>query len=367
MTRICLFDDVTGGHHTSYVSGLVGAAFERGDYVLVASPEPVVNLREGAASRWLPVKATQHRQVITARRVLSSVTRACRDDDIDVFLDLYLDKSIWTWPVEGVRSASSVHVLHHAHHYVYGRGGLSDPMKSLARKRLASFVQRGDMVAVHTSTARDILSAFLPASHIIRVGYPVHVPEGPVATEIPTASPRRQLLFVGQARAEKGAEVLVSALEWLPDDIQLAFVGLQDQRQRALLESRPAGHRVTWIDRFVSDTDLAGELRNADLVVLPYLSGFGLHGGASGVLLTTLAHGRPVVTTSTLEPQLPPEHKGAVVVEPGNAHALADGILSGFAGLEELRHQAELEGPTFVREQHSFDGYLRGLLNSVEG
>jgi glycosyltransferase involved in cell wall biosynthesis len=360
--KVCLFDDVSGGHHTSYVSGLAAAALDQGENVLVAAPEPVEGLPDGLVD-WLSVSTIPHREVLAGRRALRNVIHATRNWNIDMFLDLYLDRTIWRWPRHGAEPASTVHVLHHANQYAYGRGR-SDFVARAARQRLTSFVRRGDGIAVHTDRARDILSSFLPLDRITRVGFPVRPPAAvPTITAVPSTSSRRRLIFVGQARAEKGAELLVSALQWLPQDVEIAFVGPQDPTQKALLQSY--SKRITWIDRFVSDAEMTDELRSADLVVLPYLTGFGRHGGASGVLLTTLAHGRPLVLTSVLEPQLPHDYGGAVVVPPGNARALADGIQSGFDNLGELTHHAATAGPAFIREQHSFAGYLRSLLDAA--
>ena len=146
--RICLFDDVARGHHGPYLSGLVKATAECVDYVLVASPEPVPELHEGAG-RWLPVTRTRHRQVIAGRRTLEQVTDIARAEDIDIFFDLNLDKTIWSWPRGGARPARTIHVLHHAHHYVDDRRGLARLRTFSARKRLLSWVERGEKDPQH--------------------------------------------------------------------------------------------------------------------------------------------------------------------------------------------------------------------------
>jgi len=360
--RICLFDDVAGGHHTSYVSGLVRAALDKVDYTLAASPEPIHGLDDGTG-RWLPVTSTRQRQVLAGRRVVRQVIGAARAQDIDLFIDLYLEKSIWTWPMGGAWPRKAVHVLHHVRHYLYERNGVDRAKTLAARRRLSSFVRRGDVVAVHTKRAFDVLQSFLPPDGIIRVGFPVRTATVPrdqnKAIQEP---PRRRLLFVGQVRVDKGADVLLSALRWLPDDVMVSFVGPQDPAKRALLESDSVSSRVTWIDRFVTDTELEEQLVAADLVVLPYRSSFSFYGGASGVLLSALALGRPVVMTSPLESQLPSRYEGAVLVKPDDAASLAGGIMSALSDLPKLLGAANVQGPEFTREQHSFEGYLRALL-----
>ncbi|NIA25993.1 MAG: glycosyltransferase [Gammaproteobacteria bacterium] len=362
--RLSLFDDVADGHHTAYLNGIVSAALDHGDYVVAASPEPIPGL-DGKRGRWIRVPETRHRQVITGRRVLNRVIRLCASEQIDLFANLYLDKTIWTWPRNGARIARTIHVLHHAHHYLDDRRGLARLRTLSARKRLLSWVERGERVVVHTVRAYEILAEFLPKEMIVRIGYPVEA--GSSTERHPHAdgtSRSRQLLFVGQARVEKGAGVLLEALRCLPDDVEVTFIGPQNPSRRAELESRGGASRITWIDRYVSDAELAHSIDSAALVVLPYLDSFGRHGGASGALLDTLARGRPLVTTSVLAPQLPSDYEGAVVVEPDDARSLADGIMSGLSHLTELSRGAENQGPAFIRDQHSFEGYVRALLAS---
>lgn len=354
--NVCLFDDVVGGHHGPFLQGLARAATKAGHFALVASPEPVA-FPDSDGGRWMQIPATTHRQVIKGRRTVRRLLRWAESADIDVLLDLYLDKTIWTWRRDDM-APPTVHILHHAHHYLPDAPLLR---RRLARARLQAWSDAGARVVVHTPSAAEILAEFLPRENIIVAGYPVEAITDATAAHRPVFDPPK-LLFVGQARREKGAQVFLDALCRLTIPVAVTIAGPQRADQRQKLESIALPCPVTWIDRHLDSNELREQFAAADLVVLPYLDEFAAHGGASGVLIDTLANGRPLVTTDALADQLPDEYGGAVAVRAGDPDALAAGIESALGRVSEMDTSARSEGPRFVRTHHSYESYLNRLL-----
>ncbi len=82
--------------------------------------------------------------------------------------------------------------------------------------------------------------------------------------------------------------------------------------------------RLTVVDRYVADDEVAGFFSAADLVVLPYR-----RASASGPLHIAMSSGLPVVTTSVGGlVEAAAGYTGAVMVPPDDPAALADGIRS---------------------------------------
>jgi glycosyltransferase involved in cell wall biosynthesis len=105
-----------------------------------------------------------------------------------------------------------------------------------------------------------------------------------------------RLLFFGMIRPNKGVDVLLQALERLPQ-CELTIAGAAEEphyleRIRRLVQQFPPG-RVTLIDRYVSADEVAALFDQSRLVILPYTN----FTAQSGVLHDALAHGRPVVAT----------------------------------------------------------------------
>lgn len=137
------------------------------------------------------------------------------------------------------------------------------------------------------------------------------------------------LLYFGVIRPFKGVEDLVAALDLIGAQHEpgfwLTIVGETwegwDVPNR-LIAASPQRHRITLVNRYVSDDEAAGYFAGADLVVLPYH-----RSSSSGPLQIAMAEGLPVVVTKVGGlVEATAHYSGSVLVEPANPAALALGI-----------------------------------------
>jgi beta-1,4-mannosyltransferase len=108
----------------------------------------------------------------------------------------------------------------------------------------------------------------------------------------PASIPGR-LVFAGLIRPYKGVEELITAFAALPDDsLTLRIVGRSDSPElaTAIRESTDADQRITHELRYLADAELAEEVGQAELVVLPYRTMQN-----SGAALLALSLERPVL------------------------------------------------------------------------
>jgi glycosyltransferase involved in cell wall biosynthesis len=163
------------------------------------------------------------------------------------------------------------------------------PGQRRAERRLFT---RFDALIVHSEHGRERLVAELALDpsrvHVIPHGAFAHLAEGE-ETAPRFASERPVALFFGLLRPYKGLELLLEAWRGI-EQAELWIVGKPRLDLAALTAAAPAG--VRFDPRFVSDAELRGYFRRADLVVLPYLEA-----DQSGVLFTALALGKPVLVT----------------------------------------------------------------------
>jgi glycosyltransferase involved in cell wall biosynthesis len=143
-------------------------------------------------------------------------------------------------------------------------------------------------------------------------------------------------------RPYKGIDVLLEA--WsradLPPGAELWITGRQRMDVSALQAASPPS--VRWITRFVSDAELAGLFRAADLAVLPYREI-----DQSGVLFTALAFGTPLLLTAVGGFPEVAATGAAELVAPGDPDALAQALtalLADPARLATLRAASERAG-----------------------
>jgi glycosyltransferase involved in cell wall biosynthesis len=160
-----------------------------------------------------------------------------------------------------------------------------------------------------------------------------HGPYDHVATEPVSRSDRTtcNVLFFGTIRPYKGLEHLVAAFNSLDPEqvapLQLTVVGEtweQWTEPLELIASSPHADRITLVNRYVSDEEVAAFFADADAVVLPYL-----RSSASGPLHIAMACGLPVVLSDVGGLREAADgYSGVVFVPPGDVEALRAQLLA---------------------------------------
>ena len=205
------------------------------------------------------------------------------------------------------------------------------------RRLLRVALRAADRVVAVTEAERDALVARYPwsaARTVVRHNAPSIAatapdPSADAAVRAMVGQDERPLIaFFGFVWSPaKGFEELLEALA--RTDAVLAASGSLDlsnpyhARLAARIEELGLQTRVRWLG-FLADEDAGRLLRVADAVVLPF------RGGAeSGYtsLLAALVNGAAVITTrGTQNPPWLRDGEAALLVEPGDPHALADAI-----------------------------------------
>ena len=116
---------------------------------------------------------------------------------------------------------------------------------------------------------------------------------------------------------------MLRAAGLLPSDVHItiAGAGLLSPIERELAGA--LGGRLTLLNRFIEDEEVAVLLQRASVLVLPYLQAT-----QSSLPLIAAAFELPVVASAVGNFPTEVSALGGVVVFPGNPHALANGILT---------------------------------------
>ena len=185
------------------------------------------------------------------------------------------------------------------------------------------------VLAISELTKRDLIELYgIPEQKIVvtpLAADPAFTPDGPGADDDP------YVLFVGALQLRKEPTVAIEALSLIDDAPRLVLVG-PDKGGRA--EAEETARRLgvaTELRGHVTQEELAALYRGAACLVFPSrYEGFGLP------VLEAMASGTPVVaTTAGALPEVAGD--AAVLVEPGNAVALAGGIERALADHDRLR------------------------------
>lgn len=109
-----------------------------------------------------------------------------------------------------------------------------------------------------------------------------------------------RLLFFGQIKRSKGLDLLLEAMQGLPDHIQLVIAGkirdTEPEPLRRSIEESGLGERIQVVLRHISDRERDTLFRYCDILILPYRRIY-----QSGVLIMGMSAGIPVIA-SDLEP-----------------------------------------------------------------
>ena len=188
-------------------------------------------------------------------------------------------------------------------------------------------------VVVHSEFDRELVQSRLAVDRQVAEVIP-HGPYDEGARPDPTVLRRadtgdREILWFGVIRPYKGLEDLVEAFDLLDAhevaNLRLTVVGETwegwTRPIEAVAESRYAS-RISLVNRYVTDQELAGYLARAHAVALPYR-----RSSSSGPLAMAMAHGLPVIVSEVGGlVEAARDYEGAVFVAPGDVKALAEAI-----------------------------------------
>jgi glycosyltransferase involved in cell wall biosynthesis len=185
-----------------------------------------------------------------------------------------------------------------------------------ARRRVYDVVAR---IVVHSRRRVDeLVELGVPRERVVYIPHPVFEAGAP---DDPVAPSGKTLLFFGLLRAYKGLDVLIRALEELPEARLVVAGDPLDPVEPLQLLAREVGveERIDWRLGFLPDDHVTRLMEEATVVVLPYL-----RTDASGVLATAIGHGRPVVVSDVgALGETVRDFELGEVVPPGDAAALA--------------------------------------------
>jgi glycosyltransferase involved in cell wall biosynthesis len=248
---------------------------------------------------------------------------------------------------------------------LYGTAQAADPAKQQRlAEREARVWRRAAGFVTTTAGIRDSLAeAYGPRERVRVVPNGCDVREGPFPGLAAEAPPR--VLYAGQLYPWKGVDVLVEAMQAVPQARLVVLGGLPGEtdlaRIRALVAARGLGPR-TELPGTVPQAQVASELRRAAVVVVPFLRSAMTDRHTSPLkAFEAMAAGRPIVISDLPSTREVLRHEEtALLVSPGDPGPLAAAIrrlLVDHALAERLARAAFAEA-----RRHSWDTRARAIL-----
>jgi glycosyltransferase involved in cell wall biosynthesis len=169
------------------------------------------------------------------------------------------------------------------------------------------------------------------------------------------------VVYGGRLEPEKGVEILLRAMALLPDELELIVAGDGAERLRLERLAGELGRRVRFLGA-LQPAELFELMRRCDVAAFP-----GLRDGLPSFVVEALGTGLPIVATDVGGIARALEHGGGLVVPPGNASALAEGILRLVRGdLPQHRRRARRAFERRFTPAHVVDQYLECYAEALD-
>ena len=306
------YTHVAGSGAARYVAGLCRALAEAGERVVLVCPRDfapageladVVNLSVVHAGQSLAHSGSRLEKLLRAMGQISNglrvIARAGRPGET-VHVNFPGIELLVPILLLGIKLGRHPLVLT-VHDVVPHRWRLPRSLRTLELTVLRVTYAIPNRLVVHgASSAADLHSRFAVPDRKIAV-IPHGVPPTP-QLEPPPATKELTCLLIGSIRRNKGIHLAIDAVQRLRREglaIRLVIAGAVERSERAywtacrrLIERQP--DRIVVMEGFLSEMDMAQLLRESHCVLLPYGTAFR---SQSGVAITALSHGRPIVAT----------------------------------------------------------------------
>ena len=355
ISEIAFFDDFSHpvlGHHPELILGLAEAAATLNRVPALATtvycPDTFVGQRqcretiayEALAVQW-PVDLVQARQ--NRRHVCGKAHR-----ERSLIYNCFFDDNYPVWT-----DVSGVNLVHHLH-----RPGFMPTNAFVGRP------WPGDpepLFVVNTKVGMRQASNFIAADRLLKVGWPASSREAVRCRFTAPVTPpddEPYALLIGNARNDKGVDLLFEALAGGP---LLRVTGQQFPGDQERLTAQFPQTRVAWQSGFVPSGQLETSIRDAAVVVFPYLPRFGRHGGASAALAQALAFRKPVLISDVLADQVP-SSPACQLVPSSDPYVWRTAIERAIRESADL-HLAARELQRYVEQVHTYEGCVESVLN----
>ncbi len=216
------------------------------------------------------------------------------------------------------------------HEVYYDYHGYSLPRRMILSFLEKAVVTKSGRVIAHTPGQKKFLEGKYGVKNIESV---------PLGLELFDFHERKgnQILFLGIISRMKGLELLIKAMELLPDySLQIVGKVVDGEHEKEIRKMVDGAENISFRFEWVTDGERWDYFRNADLVVLPYLQAH-----QSGALNDAVSVGVPVVVTRV-----------------GALHEMAEQF--GFGEIVGKSPEAIAEGIKKVSKD--YDGYRKGLV-----
>ena len=312
--RIVLFDQISGGHHTTYAINLIENLILRGHTILFIGPdkliEPINNAIKSEEIEYYRLGDFQNPlSEFKKMKLAIEVLIKSNKFNADIVHFLYIDRNILSLiAICRMRGIERLRVTLHWAYFLksFSPSFLGQIRGNLEVRILSYFSQRGMRIIVHSKTLKSEINNLMRIDASDYVPYPVDIVDVTDTERALLREGARQslnvapddhlILIFGGTRLDKGADLAIDALNELPTNYRMIIAGEPQHFSEEYLRSRevvgPVGSRIHFIAGHIPESEVNSLFLASDMILLPYRKFFA---GQSGPLTIAASLGIPVV------------------------------------------------------------------------
>ena len=226
-------------------------------------------------------------------------------------------------------------------------------------------------IIVHTEENRENLQKLKRNCNVEVVDYPMSINNNCLNKSKSNYEDENKkmikALYYGGTRFDKGVDILLEALKYTKENIELIIAGKEEQFSNEFIEEKVqflTQHKFILDINFISDEKSEEYFNKSDIIILPYRKHFR---GESGVFIQALTYGRPVIVPNIIHfKKVLSKYKNGITFECENPHDLAKKIDFIVNNIDEFKVRAK-NCCNYYRELYSVDRFIDSYKVIIEG
>lgn len=248
-------------------------------------------------------------------------------------------------------------------HNVYPHSMNHEAKRLEYKKRFMKMKLLIDHFVVHTeSSANEVIGTFgIEQSKLSVIYHGIFTPKCKKLKKKQNNQGKKTIIFYGANRPNKGADILLEAMQKLPNDykneVRALIVGRTADGYLSELRKKAMGIDVTFDPRYVPDSELYQMIEDAEYIALPYREIT-----QSGVLLLALYFEKPLLI-SNLSPfrETLKGFSEDMFFEASNAESMCNLIIRHLSGKIDIEREKEIIRS--LRTEYSWENSAKKTLS----
>lgn len=368
MEKVCFFDLNNDGHHWFYnytLMSSINKIYKVYYYTSKLSEEMIeVLLRKNIKFNIVKFKdKSKLIRYIYELKNIFKIIRYCKKNDIKKLVVMHLDSNIlWCYLFYWLFRLNKIKVIGVEHWF---------PNNKL-KIRIYKILSERITIIVHT---KDIFDKTIKLNKKVKnlnlINYPVtnveFIDSKTAKLKLGINNNNFTLLYFGGTRIDKGIDILINALKYFNEEINLVIAGKEEHfKKDYIVTELNKYNNINLILnlKFIRENDIKYYFNACDCVVIPYKKYFN---GESGIFTEAINYGKALIVPDIIHfPKILDNEQNGVIFKVENYKDLAEKLFIMKKNIYYFKKNA-IKYQKIYREEHSIENFVNGYKRVLRG